>query len=425
MDVARTILSQVVQPAVLAAADPARAVANAWDDNCDGSHIVIAFGKASAAMVREAMLRIASPRVRGFVITRPEDLDTVRDPRLTVVAADHPIPTQRNIDAANAMMVFCASIEPGARVLALVSGGGSAQLACPREPLVLADIAMLTSSLLRSGATIGEVNAVRKHCEQIKGGQLARSLIERGASAIDVLVLSDVLGDRLDVISSGPFAPDPSTFRDAIEVAHRRGIKMPHVLALLEKGQRGEIEDTPKPGDSIFGAVSHTIIGSNAVAVDAACRAIESHGVRVVQRRMKVEGEAAEVGRALAEATKSLGSGEAIVFGGETTVSVGSAIGVGGRNQELALAAAGVIAGQRGLAVLSLGTDGIDGPTPAAGAIVDGQTVERMRMAGVSFDIALREHDSHTALGASGDLICIGPTGTNVNDIMIGLRMST
>jgi glycerate-2-kinase len=414
-----------VLPAVLAAVDPAKAVARAWSEleSLDDADVLIAFGKASSAMAREALSRLNWPSLRGMVITRPEDVGAIVDERVEVLAADHPIPTDRNVAAAMALVRFCRAVPVGSRVLVLVSGGGSAQLSNPRPPLSLASMAELTSSLLRSGATIGEINAVRKHCEGIKGGQLACILHDAGAASVRVLVLSDVLGDRLDVISSGPFAPDPSTFEDALRVMHTRGVRHPVASDLLTRGVAGAEIETPKQGHAAFEHVAHNVLANNAAAVDAACDALAQRGINVVARRDAVEGEARDMGRELGRAVRGLHAGQAVVWGGETTVHVGSADGLGGRNQEFTLAAAAEIAGMPDACVLSLGTDGVDGPTPAAGGIVDGATMERLLGAGIAHRDALDRHDSHTALAASGDVIVLGPTGTNVNDLMIGIRL--
>lgn len=428
------MLRRLVIPAVLAAAEPGAALAKAWALPEQPRRVVLAaFGKASPDMARAAVERLEGRIDRGLIVCRDEHL--ARAPkaggRLQTLPADHPMPTPRNLLAANALAQLVASVTEEEQLVVLSSGGGSAQLAAPRKGLTLEHIAALTHSLLRSGATIDEINCVRKHCEAIKGGQLAR-LTGANTSArppVEVFVLSDVLGDPLDVISSGPFAPDPTTFEDAIEIMDRRNLARDHgaVMALLEfgrceaTGDDGPVEETPKPGDPAFNRVRHHIIANNASAIEAAAVALRAAGCEVVELRNGVTGEAAQVGRALAARVRKLQPNQAVVWGGETTVTVGSSTGKGGRNQELALAAAIEIEGLDA-AIMSLATDGIDGPTDAAGGIVDNGSAAAMKRAGIDVAAALRQHDSWTALRACGSLIEIGPTGTNVNDVMVGAR---
>lgn len=418
------MLRGVVVPAVLDAAEPGAALARAWGVlPGEPRRVVLAgFGKGSAAMARVAVELLGERLDRGLVVCRAEHLGMVPTAggRVRAVAADHPMPTERNVEAALELSGLVGGVRADELLLVLVSGGGSAQLSSPREGLTLEDVAGLTDGLLRSGATIDEINCVRKHCEGVKGGQLARL---PGGAEVCVFVLSDVLGDPLDVISSGPFAADPTTFADAAGVMERRGLAVRHgaVMALLRRGMGGEIEETPKPGDGVFARVRHHVIANNGGALEAAAVSLRGLGYEVVEVRTGLVGEAAEVGRALAERVRGLGCGEAAVWGGETTVTVGDAAGKGGRNQELALAAAVALDGAGG-AAMSLATDGVDGPTDAAGGVVDGASAGLMRAAGVDAAAALAGHDSWRALAACGGLIEIGATGTNVNDVMVGVR---
>ncbi len=320
-------------------------------------------------------------------------------------------------------------------LLVLLSGGASAMLCLPREGVGLADIAAVTDALLRAGAPIEELNAVRKHCEVLKGGGLAAA---SGAGRVLTLVLSDVLGDRLDVIGSGPTAPDPTTFAEALAVLERRDLLdiSSAVTGMLQKGCAGEQPETVKPGDELWERVESRVVGNNRLAVDAAVRACRRAGYRVVDRQDSVEREAAEIGKKLAAralecAAEGARTNAAIVWGGETTVTVGDSAGTGGRNQELALAAAIELAASGlphaetahapGITIMSLATDGRDGPTDAAGAVVDEQTCARIRAAGMDPIDAMHRHDSHSALDAAGALIRTGPTGTNINDVMLAL----
>lgn len=420
------MLRETVVPAVLRAVEPGSALARHWDLlQAEPDRVaLLAFGKASAGMANWAVERLGTRLMRGLVVTRPEHIDGVSTAggRVQVLPADHPLPTQRNVSAACAVGQFVEQAAEVDRLVVLISGGGSAQLSAPRPPLTLDQMARLTEGLLRSGATIREINCVRKHCELVKGGQLARL-----ASPTDVtcFVLSDVLGDALDVIASGPFAGDPTTFSDAIRVLRRQGLEKEHseVAMLLESGTRGEVEETPKPGDVVFERVEHHIVASNAQAVHSAREAIEQAGMRVAEVRTGVQGEAKEVGVELARAAAALPRGWAVVWGGETTVRVGQAEGKGGRNQELALACAVALDGVEDVGVVSLATDGVDGPTDAAGGVVDGGSCRRMRAAGVDPREAMRRHDSYPALKSCGALLMLGATGSNVNDVMVGVRV--
>lgn len=423
-------------PEVLGAARPGPLAARAAVEAgvLAGPCGLLAVGKAAAAMaagVRDAGLPAGPVLVVGPA-GPPGAAAAPGVPGAETLAADHPVPTARSVAAAARARAFVASMDAGETLLVLLSGGASAMLCLPREPLTLADLAAVTDALLRAGAPIGELNAVRKHCEVLKGGGLAAA---SGAGRVITLILSDVLGDPLDVIGSGPTAPDPTTFADALAVLERRGAldASPAVTALLRRGVAGEEPETVKPGGPRWARVDNRVIGNNRLATDAAAEACARAGFKVVQRRGAVEGEAAEVGRGLARAAAALAAasdapavvGGAIVWGGETTVTVGGAPGLGGRNQELALAAAVELerAAPRGAGVtmLSLATDGRDGPTDAAGAVVDGSTAAAIRAAGIDPADALARHDSHRALDAAGALVRTGPTGTNVNDVMVAL----
>lgn len=388
---------------------------------------LLALGKGAAPMATAA-LGVLEARITGAIGVGPEGRglgDALgKIDALEWHGADHPTPTARNVEAAGRVREFVAGLVADETLLVLLSGGASAMLCLPREPLTLGDVAAVTDALLRAGAPIGELNAVRKHCEVLKGGGLAAAC---GAGRVVALILSDVLGDRLDVIGSGPTAPDPTTFADALAVLERRGAMgaSPAVTALLARGCAGEEPETVKPGDEVWGRVENRVIGSNRLATDAAAAACERAAYPVVGRREAVEGEAAEVGRALARAAREFAAGSvgpgAIVWGGETTVTVGDAPGRGGRNQELALAAAMELRGTAGITVLSLGTDGVDGPTDGAGGIVDGSTADAMAKIEIDPAEALRRHDSYHALDGVGALLRTGPTGTNVNDVMVAL----
>jgi hydroxypyruvate reductase len=311
------------------------------------------------------------------------------------------------------------------RIIVVLSGGGSAHLTLPSGNLTLDDLRGVNDALQRAGAPITALNAVRKHTERLKGGRLA---LPASSVPTTVYALSDVVGDRLDTIASGPFAPDATTFGDAIGVLERYGVKdaCARILAHLEAGGRGEIAETPKPGDPALARVEHVVIGNNRAVIDAAGEAIGACGFRVAAMQEGVEGESASVGRELArQAIRAARAGDAacVIFGGEPTVRVGSATGRGGPSQELALAAAIELAAssEQGLAqrvaIVSLSTDGIDGPTDFAGAIVTAQTAARIADPAA----ALAAHASTDALDRAGALLRTGPTGTNVNHVAAAL----
>jgi len=410
--------------AVLDAADPARALGRAWPPDLDRAErvVLIAFGKASVAMAEAAARRLGPRLARGVVVGVPERIAAYAPPPgVIALPADHPLPTDRNERAGEALERLARSVGPAETALVLVSGGGSAQLTLPAGRVTLAEVRAVTDALLRAGATIDELNRVRKHLDRLKGGRLAERLV--GARSVEALVLSDVLGDRLDVISSGPTAPDPTTYADALDVLATRRIPAPEaVREHLESGVRGDHPETPKPGDPAVERVRHTVIANNEIAVEAAAGVLRGMSLPV-RPRTGVTGEAGDRGRQLAREVLAMPGPGAEVWGGETTVTVGDAPGVGGRNQELALAAALAIEGEPGVFILTLGTDGVDGPTDAAGAVVDGRTTGAIRAAGLDPERALRDHDSHRALDAAGALIRTGPTGTNVNDIAVGVRV--
>lgn len=414
--------------AALAAADPARLVEATLGSFPSPSRIwhVAAAGKASLPMLAAAT-RLWGPSIAQGVClcSSPpgESVVLTRGP-IRILEVDHPIPTPRNLNAAGAVLDFVARIPSEDRLLLLLSGGASAHLCLPRRPVTLPQLADITDALLRAGAPIQNLNAVRKHCEVLKGGGLARACT---AGGILTLILSDVLGDPLDVIGSGPTAPDPTTFADALAILKRRALleAVPAVTAHLRRGLAGAEAETAKPGDYLWARVDNRVIGNNRLALDAACAETSRLGYALADRREAVEGEAADFGRELAAAAKALqisgATRSCIAWGGETTVTVGPAPGRGGRNQELALAAAIALEAHPGITIVSFATDGRDGPTDAAGAVVDAETCARIRAAGIDPADALARHDSHTALGAAAVLLRTGPTGTNVNDLMVAL----
>jgi hydroxypyruvate reductase len=382
-------------------------------------------GKASAAMAAamEALLaeRITAGRIcvkygHGAPLTH-----------CSLFEAGHPVPDAAGVDAADAIRELARRAGERDLVICLISGGGSALLPLPRTGLTLADKQATTRLLLASGATIHEVNAIRKHLSAIKGGRLAQAA---APARVISLLLSDVVGDDLDVIASGPTVPDTSTYADCRAILERYQLtrRIPAaVRRLIDAGAAGDRPDTPKADDAAFRRVANIVVGSNLDALAAARKTAESLGYACLVLTSRLEGEARDAARFLTQVLTEVhhsGYPQApplcLLSAGETTVTLRGG-GKGGRNTELALAAAGHLKGVPHCVLLSGGTDGNDGPTDAAGAIVDGQSATRVAAEGVDLDAALSNNDAYTALAAAGDLLITGPTRTNVMDLQIGL----
>jgi hydroxypyruvate reductase len=411
--------------AALAAVDPPRLLQAALlaPDSLDptGPRPVrlLAFGKA-APWLAEACVAQLPGRVRTGLVVGTH-CPIALPPGLVWRPASHPVPDERSVEAGADALAFVAALGDDEELLVLISGGGSALLALPREGITLDDKRETTRTLLAAGADITALNTVRKHLSRIKGGWLGVRA-GRGLS----LAVSDVVGDDLGVIASGPTVPDPTTFADALRVLARyggSGAYPPRVVSLLEGGAAGEIEETPKPGDERLRHVRTRVIGSGRDAAEAAAREAEARGYHVGRIAHPLVGEARAAGRVLVsegvQLARSLRRPACVVAYGETTVRV-TGDGRGGRNQELALAAAMALdeEGTSG-AVLSGGTDGVDGPTDAAGAIADGSTIRRARERGLDPFEALRRNDAYPFFAALGDLLLTGPTHTNVGDVQI------
>jgi len=391
----------------------------------DASRVyVLAVGKASLAMASVLATRLGDRLVAATIIALPgTESSLAHDPRITLCESSHPLPSEKSEAAARAALAMLSSVRPDDLVIVALSGGASAMFALPPEGVPLADKMALTQSLLKSGASIRELNTVRKHLSGIKGGQLLRAM--NGARVLS-LILSDVPGDDLATIGSGLTAPDPTTFADAIGVLKRRHLwgRAPETIRdYLERGNAGEIPETPKSDDAIFARVTNSIIGSNQIALDAATAAARDLGY-AIDRSQELRGEANDLGRALANhMTTVAGERICVIAGGEPNVTV-RGNGKGGRAQQTALAMAlelPRIGGERRIAALIAGTDGIDGPTDAAGAFAYTDTVARAHAAGLDPETALTRNDSNNLFSHIGDLFMPGATGTNVADIFIGL----
>lgn len=378
---------------------------------------VLAFGKASVPMASAAVAVLHDQRVEGVVVSNaPEEIHG-----LEVLLAAHPVPDERSILAAHRLVEVAGSAGARDLVIVLISGGGSALLTLPADGIGLSDLAATTRELLRCGATIDELNTVRKHLSAVKGGRLAETLA--GAGSVSTLVISDVIGDDLSVIASGPMVPDPTTFGDALAVFDRYQLQpdLPAVVVdRLHAGAAGEIKDTPSDGVE-FAEESVTVVASAADAAAGAMHRAAADGWEASLVTTTLAGEAREVAERIVDASRDLAPGQMLVYAGETTVTV-RGDGAGGRNQELALAAAIGLVDDDGVVLLSGGTDGIDGMSDAAGGIVDGLTVARGASLGLDAADHLARNDSNTYLAAVGDALVTGPTGTNVGDLILLAR---
>jgi len=412
--------------AAVEAVDPARLIARALDVGIPGASrvYVLAVGKASVAMAEVLAARLGDRLTAATVVTLPGTHFTMAsDPRITLCEASHPLPSEKSEAAAKIALAMLWAACPGDLVIVALSGGASAMFALPPEGVPVADKIGLTQSLLRSGASIRELNTVRKHLSMIKGGQLLRAV--NGARVLS-LILSDVPGDDLATIGSGLTAPDPTTFADSISVLKRRqlwGRAPESIRDHLERGNAGQVPETPKRADPIFERVTNTIIGSNQTALDAAETAARALGY-TVDRSQELRGEANDLGRALAtHMTTIAGDRICVIAGGEPVATVRGS-GKGGRAQQAALALAMElwrIASDRRIAALFAGTDGIDGPTDAAGAFAFPDSVARAQAAGIDPETALSGNDAYNFFKGIDDLFVPGSTGTNVADIFIGL----
>lgn len=386
--------------------------------------LVLGAGKASASMAQAVEAVVGAGRIGGGLIVTKYG-HALKLKKVEVAESAHPVPDQAGVDGARRLAEIADGAGPRDLVLMLMSGGASALTPFPAPPLTLAEKQETTRLLLACGADIQEINTVRKHLSGLKGGQLAR----RAAPAtLITLMLSDVIGDPMDVIGSGPTVPDPSTFAAACAILAKYGLesRVPRAVAeRLAQGARGEIEETPKESDPAFARAQNLIVGSNGLAVDAAARKARELGYRPLVLSTFVEGETRDIARMHAAIAREVLASRrpvrapaCLISGGETTVTIRGP-GLGGRNQEFVLAAAIDLAGIAGVTVLSAGTDGTDGPTDAAGALADGSTVARARARGLNPIAMLAANDSYRFFDPLGDLIRTGPTRTNVNDVRL------
>jgi len=409
---ARAVLRRVFDAAVASAA-PAAAIARHLPDKPKGRCVVVGAGKASAAMAAAFDSAWPDVDVSGVVVTRYGHAVPAR--RIRIVEAAHPVPDAASEQAARAVLAAVRGLGKDDLVVALISGGGSALLTLPAGNMTLADKQAINQALLRSGATIGEMNAVRKHLSRIKGGRLA--MAARPARLVTLLI-SDVPGDDPAVIASGPTVPDPSTLADVAEIVTRFRLELP--VAAQDVLAAGE--ETPKP-DQISGEVR--LIATPSQALAAAAEAARAAGVTPLILGDAIEGEAREVATVMAGIARSVRSHgwpvappAVLLSGGETTVTIGAGrAGKGGRNTEFLLGLAIAAHGQSGVWAIAGDSDGIDGTEDAAGALITPDTISRGRAAGLDARQFLAAHDSYSWFDRLGDLVRTGPTLTNVNDI--------
>lgn len=388
-----------------------------------GRIFVLGAGKATALMAR-AVEDLLGDRITAGCISVKYGYTAPLD-RIDTIEAAHPVPDEEGRRAAERILGIASEAGATDLIISLISGGGSALLPLPAPPVTLEEKRTATSLLLNSGASIHEMNAVRKHLSLIKGGNLARAA--HPATVVN-LMISDVVGDDPDVIASGPLVPDASTFADALSILERYGIadSVPAaVIRRIRDGAGGLISENPKADEECFEGGAGIIVASNILALEAACRRAEALGYAPVILSSLIEGDtrqAALFHAAIAREVLASGHPAAppmcLISGGETTVEVRGK-GLGGRNMEFALQSALFLAGTRGIYVASVGTDGTDGPTESAGALADGTTVARAEAAGMNAAQYAAENDSYTFFNKLGDLIVTGPTNTNVMDVRI------
>ena len=399
----------------LNAVEPGTAVKRYLEDNpLPPFSRVFSFGLGKAACAMTSAASDCTSLTDSLIITKHAVALTLQP--ATVIEGDHPIPGRGSLAAGDAAVKFISQLTKDDLLLCLISGGGSALMTAPRIPL--ADLQSLTSSLLACGARIDEINTLRRHLDHLKGGGLAKLAGSRGAAVVSLL-LSDVVNDSMEAIASGPTVPDQTTCTDA-----RTIIEKYHLTDRIPESIIPALTETAKPEDPIFERVHNSIIASNEIALQAAQKQAEQEGFFATVMRRGVQGEASGIGlemaKLLKESAKKMQRPFCLLAGGETTVTI-KGIGKGGRNQELALAAVEELAGVENVMLITLATDGEDGPTNAAGAVVTGKTAQRAEQLGLSAKDYLSRNDAHTYFDRIGDLIRIGPSGTNVNDLIICL----
>ncbi len=383
--------------------------------------LVVGTGKASPRMGVALEAELGDRISEGVVNTKYEHAEPLD--RIRIVECGHPVPDEAGVEGTKKILSALEAADDRTLVICLISGGGSALMPAPSEGISLPEKQDTTRLLLECGANIVELNAVRKHLSRVKGGGLARAAFP---ATVVSLMLSDVIGDPMDVIASGPTVPDTSTFKTCMEIFRKYEVskRLPEaVRERFEAGVAGEIPETPKPGGAVLERCQNVVVGSNGLAVAAANERARDLGYNTLVLSTRLEGEAREVAHIYSAIGKEiLVSGvpvtapACVIAGGETTVTV-RGNGKGGRNQELVLAGAMHLSGWDGTVLFSGGTDGTDGPTDAAGAIADAETITRAESAGLSAIDSLKNNDAYHFFKPLGDLVMTGPTGTNVADV--------
>lgn len=431
---------QRVLSAALQAVDPFEAVAShlkidgeilsaagkRYDLASLGKIYLIGAGKAGAPMSRAVDSQLGDRLSMGIVVVKggyEGQTDHQPGNRIAIASAGHPIPDERGLQATQKIFELLEQTQPDDLVIGLISGGGSALLTNPSPGVSLEDLQELTQALLASGASIDEINILRKHLDQAKGGNLARLA---SPARVLTLILSDVVGNRLDIIASGPTVPDPSTFSDAMQILQQYNLtkEIPTSISKhIEHGIQGSKQETPKPGDPVFDRVQNIIVASNLQAVEAAVRQAKNEGYHTLLLTSYLQGEARQAGRVFAAIARQIdATGQpvprpaCVVAGGETTVTL-QGDGLGGRNLELALGAVEELDGIADAVLITLASDGGDGPTDAAGAVVTGDTLSRAHTMGMQPIDYLKGNDSYHFFEPLEDLLRTGPTQTNVNDL--------
>lgn len=416
----RTLLIDSFQAAV-AAADPLKIIAAHLPPPPKGRTLVVGAGKAAASMARAVDL--AWPQdaaLEGIVVTRYAH--AIPTERITVVEASHPVPDDEGEKAAADILARVAALGPDDRLIALVSGGGSSLLSLPVDSVPMADLKSVTKSLLKSGAPITDMNIVRKHLSRIQGGRLAAAC----RAPVTTLIISDVTGDDPSAIASGPTCPDASTYADAIAILQRYGVEAPDsVLAHLERGASGQIDETPKPGDALFGRVDNVVIATARQSLQAGAEFFAAQNITPVILGDTVTGEASEVAKVYAAVVREIRAYQqpfkppvALISGGECTVTV-RGNGRGGRCAEFLASLAAEMDGMPDVYAIAADTDGIDGTEDNAGAVLLPDSKARAEQLGISAHKMLANNDGYSYFSALGDLVITGPTLTNVNDYRV------
>jgi len=412
--------ARAIFAAGLAAADPAKGIAtiDIPVPGKDGRLMVFGAGKAAAHLAKALEARLGDRSYSGRIIVKYGHGLPLE--RIVVEEGAHPLPDEAGLKATERMLADLDDTQKEDRIVFLLTGGASALLVAPADGVTLDDKIGVTELLLRSGATIQEINAVRKHLSAVKGGRLLQRMAP--ARVLTILV-SDVIGDELAAIGSGPTALDPTTFADALAVLERYGAlgrASDNVVRHLRAGAAGDIAETPKPGDAVLDDVDYRLIASNRTSLEAAAAKARALGLETEVFAEDMVGDVHERAQRFAEALASRRRPGALLAGGELTLEV-TGNGLGGRNQEFAAVAARELSGCEGVMVLSAGTDGTDGPTDAAGAFADGSTWSSAKERGLDPDALLANNDTYHLFDPLDALFKTGPTGTNVNDLVIGL----